>query len=171
MFIIEPNPNKEMQLILKRVKRMVGVVPPHFELYATVHPTRFKMFLEEIMYLTSHKTINPDFFAFLRYYLAFKNHFTYCYNFNETLLLTKGYTKEALKTLENSPTSLPLDERHQELFLATLSAIDEPTNFTKESIEKLKNSGWSDADIFDAIDHGAFLFKFSKVLKAYSKAS
>jgi hypothetical protein len=46
-------------------------------------------------------------------------------------------------------------------------AIFDPDNFTKEDIDLLHKDGWSDGDIFDAIDHGAFLFKFSKILRAY----
>jgi len=74
-----------------------------------------------------------------------------------------------LQLLEGTEKTLPLDERHQALFDAVMIALCTPESFTVESINALKILDWSDADIFDAVDHGAFLFRFSKVLKAYSK--
>jgi len=167
--MIEPNPNKEMKILLRGIRQKLGYVPPHFELFATINPTRFKMFLEEIDYLTSHPHIQSDFFTFLRYTVASDNGFTYCINLNKAFLLAKGYTLEQLQPLEGIKKTLPLDERHQVLFDAVLRAIYEPEAFTLEVINALKIVDWTDADIFDAVDHGAFLFRFSKVLKAYTK--
>jgi len=168
MFMIEPNPNKEMKILLRGIKRKLGHVPPHFELYATINPIRFKMFIEEIIYLSTHAQINPDFFTLLRFTVANDNGFEYCIKLNQAILLAKGYTLEQLHLLEGTQKTLPLDERHQALFNAVMTALYTPESFTVESINALKILDWSDADIFDAVDHGAFLFRFSKVLKAYS---
>jgi len=167
--MIEPNPNREMKVLLRALKQKLGHVPPHFELFATINPTRFKMFLEEINYLTSHPHIEHNFFTLLRYTIAIDNGFIYCVELNRALLLAKGYTLEQLHALEGTEKTLPLDERHQALFDAVLKAVYTPVDFTVEVINTLKILDWSDADIFDAVDHGAFLFRFSKVLKAYSK--
>jgi hypothetical protein len=169
MFMIEPTPNKEMKILLRGIKQKLGHVPPHFELFATVNPTRFKMFIEEITYLSTHAHINPDFFTLLRYVVASDNGFGYCIKLNQEFLLAKGYTLEQLHELEGMQKTLPLDERHQALFDAVRTALYTPESFTVESINALKILDWSDADIFDAVDHGAFLFRASKVLKAYTK--
>ena len=169
MFIVEPNLDTEMKILLRGIKQKLGQVPPHFEMYASINPERFKMFLAEITYLSNHAHINPDFFALLRFYVASQNGFNYCIKFNQALLLAKGYTLEQLGALEGSKEQLPLDSKHQVLFLEVITALDEPRNFTSETLESLKDIGWTDTDIFDAVDHGAFLFRFSKVLKAYSK--
>ena len=167
--MIEPNPNREMKVLLRGIQQKLGHVPPHFELFATVNPTRFKMFIEEITYLSTHAHIDPDFFTLLRYTVANDNGFKYCIKLNQAFLLAKGYTLEQLHLLEGTEKTLPLDERHQALFDAVHTSLYTPEDFTLEVIEALKILDWSDADIFDAVDHGAFLFRFSKVLKAYSK--
>jgi len=166
--MIEPNPNKEMKVLLRGIRQKLGQVPPHWELFATINPTRFKMFLEEINYLTSHPHIQSDFFTLLRYTIAADNGFTYCINLNQASLLAKGYTLEQLYELEGTQKILPLDERHQALFDAVMKAVYTPEDFTVEVTDALKILDWDDADIFDAVDHGAFLFRASKVLKAYS---
>jgi len=169
MFMIEPNPNREMKILLRGIKQKLGQIPPHFELFATVNPTRFKMFIDEITYLSTHAHINPDFFTLLRYTVASDNGFMYCIKLNQAFLLNKGYTLEQLHSLEGTEKTLPLDERHQSLFDGVMTALYTPESFTVEAIEALKILDWSDADILDAIDHGAFLFRFSKLIKAYSK--
>lgn len=169
MFMIEPNPNREMKILLRGIKQKLGHVPPHFELFATINPTRFKMFIDEITYLSTHAHINPDFFTLLRYTVASDNGFAYCIKLNQEFLLAKGYTLEQVHELEGTQKSLPLDERHQALFDAVMKAIYAPESFTIEVIDALKVLDWSDADILDAVDHGAFLFRFSKIIKAYSK--
>ena len=168
MFIVEKNLDREMKILLRGVKQKLGTIPPHFEMFATIHPTRFKMFLEEINYLSNHENINPDFFTFVRYYVASKNGFNYCIQLNQAFLLSKGYTVEQLEALKKSKDNLPLDDKHRSLFIEVMNALDEPQNFTATTLESLKALGWSDADIYDAVDHGAFLFKFSRVLKIYS---
>ena len=169
MFILEPNPNREMKILLRSVKQKLGHIPPQWELFATINPTRFKMFLEEINYLTNHPNIKNDFFTLLRYTIANDNGFTFCINLNKSLLLSKGYSLENLQGLEGTEKTLPLDKRHQALFDAVMQAVYTPQEFTLEVIDALKILDWSDADIFDAVDHGAFLFRFAKVIKAYSK--
>ncbi len=169
MFILKPNPNHEMRVLLKGVKRKLGYVPEHWELFASINPVRFKMFLEQIDYLVNHPNIHSDFFALLRYTIANDNGFAFCITLNRSFLLATGYTQKQLQGLEGSKKSLPLDQRHQALFDATIKAVYRPEEFTKETINTLKVFEWTDADIFDAVDHGAFLFQFSKVIKAYSK--
>jgi len=168
MFIINPTQNREMKITLRAIKQKMGKVPPHWELYAGINPTRFKMFLEEINYLTTHSNINQDFFTMLRYCVAIDNSFEYCVKFNSEYLLAKGYTQEQLKAITVEKT-LPLNRAHQALFDATLKAIYIPEEFTADVIDELKSLNWSDGDIIDAVDHGAFLFKFHRVLKAYLK--
>jgi len=158
-----------MKILLRGIKQKLGHIPPHFELFATVSPIRFKMFIDEISYLSTHAHINPDFFTLLRYTVASDNGFMYCIELNREFLLAKGYTLGKLQKLEGTVKTLPLDEKHQALFDAVMIALYTPELFTVESIEALKILDWTDADIFDAVDHGAFLFRFSKVLKAYSK--
>ncbi len=167
MFIITPEPNREMQVLLRGVRTKLGHIPPHWELFASVNPIRFKMFLNEINYLNAHQNIEKDFFTFLRYAIATDNGFDYCMRFNQKLLLSTGYTPEDLHAVEGRDKNIPLDEKHQALFDAALRAVYEPTNFTAETIASLHRIGWSDAEIFDAVDHAAFLFKFARILKAY----
>jgi hypothetical protein len=158
-----------MKIMLRGIRMKLGEVPPHWELYASLNPKRFTMFMEEINYLTGHETIDPDLFTFLRYFIAFKNGLGYCEKFNHAYLLTKGYTPEQLDAFVESKENLPLDDKHKALFKTAVEAMEDPASLTSDSMEKMYVLGWGDGDIFDAIDHAAFLFKFHKILEVYLK--
>ncbi len=167
MFIYKPDGTLESQSLKDRVKEKFGMMPPHWELLVQMNPKRFEMFMDEIGYLLNHPHIHPDFFAFIRLYIASKEGFSYCKSFNTKLLLARGYDKKVLQAYKYDIYTLPLDEKHQALMVGVMKAMFEPDDFSAQDIKSLKVYGWSDGDIYDAIDHGAFLFKFSRILKAY----
>ena len=168
MFIYQPSFSKETKHTLDKIKNVFGVLPPHWELLASIAPKRFEMFMQEIKYLLNHPNINPDLFAMLRLHVANRENFSYCKSFNTKLLLSKGYDKTAIKELQENIGTIPLDDRHKLLAQKAVKAIYHPTKFTIEDIKALQNASWSDSDIYDAIDHAAFLFKFARIIQAYS---
>jgi hypothetical protein len=168
MFIYQPPLINELEQSLEDVKKEFGIMPVHWEFLASISPERFEMFITEIRYLLNHPNINGDFFAMLRLYVANKEEFSYCKSLNTKLLLAKGYDKNMLKSLKEDIATIPLDKRHQLLASKAMKAIYQPKDFLADDIDELKKISWSDRDIYDAIDHGAFLFKFSKILQVYS---
>ena len=169
MFIVEKELTTEGKILLRIIKRKMGFVPPHFELFAALNPKRLKMYLEELEHISSHSSIDADFFVFIRFITATKESFDYCINLNTKMLKSRGYSDEQIKSVADSLENLPLDSRHKELFIATIDAMANSKSFTKEKIDKLQDIGWSHEDIWDALDHGAFLYKYSKILSAYSR--
>jgi len=170
MFILQKEPSREVKVYLKVLQRKMGQLPPHFEFFATVNFERFKMFIEELNYITNHLVINKDFFIFIRYYIAYTNSFSYCIDLNSKLLFANGYSKEQLDSVVNI-LELPLDSKFTTLFTKTVKAIEKPDSFCKDDLNKLYTLGFSDSDIWDAIDHASFLFKYYKILSAYKDSS
>ncbi len=167
MFIYQPTLEKEMQSILETKRKEFGILPIHWELLASLAPKRFEMFMQEITYLLNHPHINPDFFAMLRLHIANREEFSYCKSFNTKLLLARRYDKKSLKELKEDIGAIPLDAKHKLLAKNAVKAIYQAEEFCIDDIEELKNLGWSDSDIYDAIDHAAFLFKFTRIIQAY----
>ena len=167
MFIQTPPIDREMKILLRGIKMKLGSVPPHWELYAGLNPVRFKMFMEEINYLSDHPTIEPVFFTFLRLVIATRHGYDYCERFNRDYLLGLGYTPEQIAAVTADRDALPLDGRHRALFAEALGAVEGPASFGAANLARLHALEWSDAEIFDAIDHAAFLFKFHTILEVY----
>ena len=160
---------KASKKLIDEVKSRFGSVPLHFEILATINPERFKIFLDEIVYLSNHKSINPDLFAFLRLYTAKKEGFAYCQSFNTKLLISKGYTKKEIEKSMIDIESIPLDDRHKALAKKAVKAIFAPQTFDNKDIEALQNLGWSHSDIYDAVDHVAYLLRHARVVHVFVK--
>jgi hypothetical protein len=167
MFLPYPEPSREGKVLLRAVQRRFGRVPPHFELFAALNPARFKMFLDEIAYLGAHPRIAPDFFVFLRRAVAEREGYGYCRRFNEAMLRERGYDEDTIAAVLADPAALPMDGAHRGLFVVALGAMEDPAGFDAGSLERLRTEGWSDGDIFDALDHAAFLYKYFRLISAY----
>jgi len=167
VFIYQPSLSDKAVIIAENIKKEFGILPPHWELLLSISAKRFEMFIDEIRYIVNHKNIDRDFFSMLRLYVANRENFSYCRSFNTKLLLAKGYDKSDLKVLKDDFKNIPLDDKHKLLAQKVIVALYSPKEFTQCDVEELKKLSWNDNDIYDAIDHGAFLFKFSKILKAY----
>lgn len=168
MFIVPTKPHPAAQEIMTQFRKQFGTVPPHFELFAALNPKRFEMFVQEIVYLAAHQNIHPDMFAFIRLHIAAKEGFEYCQNFNTRLLLAKGYSKDVVQNIRADILNIPFDDRHKSLADKALKAVYEPESFSANDLDELLDAGWSNADIYDAIDHAVFLFKYARIIKAYS---
>jgi len=169
MFITDKELTTEGKILIRVIKSKMGFVPPHFELFAKLNPKRLKMYLEELEHISNHPNIDADFFTFIRFVTASKEGFEYCINLNTKILKGRGYSDKELKAVVNSLVNVPLDNEHKELFIATIEAMQEPNSFTSKRVNELESLGWSSEDIWDALDHGAFLYKYSKILSAYKK--
>ena len=47
MFIYEPSKSQDAQILLDHAKEHFGIVPPHWELFAKLNPTRFELFIKD----------------------------------------------------------------------------------------------------------------------------
>ncbi len=171
MFIYEKNEAQKERLekILKRVKILYGEVPPQMELLGNIEVEYLEDFIKMVMRIVKHPNINPDFFGFIRLHIAFKEDYAYCKMYNTKFLLAKDYIQEQLDAVVKDVTALPLDEKHQALAHHAVSAIYESKKIKQVDFEMLYAMGWSQKDIFDAVEHAATLLKNGRILTTYSE--
>ena len=171
MFMYEKNEAQKERLekILKRVKILYGEVPPQMELLGNIEVEYLEDFLKMVMRVVKHPNIKPDFFGFVRLHIAFREDYAYCKMYNTKFLLAKGYMQEQLDSTIADVTTLPLDEKHQALAQYAVRAIYESKQITRADFEKLYTMGWSQKDVFDAIEHAGTLLRNGRILTTYSK--
>ena len=171
MFMIKKNEAQAEQVekLLKRVKALYGEVPPQMEFLGNIEVEYLEDFLKMVMRIVKHPHINPDFFGFLRLHIAFKEEYAYCKMYNTKFLLAKGYNEKQLDSVIIDVTTLPLDERHQALAKHAIRAIYESNIIKKADFENLYAIGWSQKDVFDAVEHAATLLKNGRILTTYSE--
>jgi AhpD family alkylhydroperoxidase len=84
------------------------------------------------------------------------NDCAYCIGMNEGLLIQRaGFTPEQTAAAKRNAADTPLPEKDKAMLLFVLKATKTPKAITVGDVDALRGIGWSDRDIFDAVNHGA----------------
>jgi uncharacterized protein YciW len=85
------------------------------------------------------------------------------------LKMAGGFSDAELESLKAHPETAPLEDSQKALLLFVLKVIKAPDLVDGTDVEKLREMGWTDQDIFDAAFHAAAMIGASKLYKAFSK--
>jgi len=173
MFIIESqhhdNLSNRLKVMLEQMKKTFVDIPPHFKLLVALNPTEAENTLKYLFRLMQHSTIPTDLFAFIRLYVASQEGYKYCIHFNSKLLQTRGYSDESIEKVRREISSVPFDNRIKRLAEKGIKAVYSPSDFNLDDLKDLYYLNWNDEEIFEVINHAAFLFKNGKIISAYLK--
>ena len=170
MFIVQENRLQKERLakIYRRVKALYGTVPPQMKFLGNIEADYLEEFLITAARTLRHPNIKSDIFAFIRLHIAFKEGYDYCKSFNTTLLLSKGYKQELLDLVVENIENIPFEQHEKVLVKFALKAIYESRDCQAEDFQRLEELGWSQKDIFDAIEHAGTIFRNGRLLTAYT---
>ena len=171
MFLIKAenaeNPSRELTVMYSKLKKNFGEVPPHFKLLGMIDPDILRDTLSYLNKIMNHPTISADLFAFIRLYVANREGYEYCINFNTNLLKKRDYQEIDILRAKENFSLIPFDKNEKILASKAIKAIYNPHDFNKEDLNELYELGWSNKDIFDAIDHAGFLLKNGRIISCY----
>lgn len=152
--------------IFGQLERYFGDVADNFRL-AAVSPSALKELQGRAYYLVMESGLNPDIFPAIRYAVASRENGEFCIKFNAGILRGMGISDDELKTLAGGGDLSKFSEAENELIDAAVKAALHPDCFTSEDVEKLTGYGFSERQIFDAVEHAANLVKMTRILKAF----
>ncbi len=158
----------ELQQVYTKIKSLFGEIPSNFKLLGNIDVNILKEFLTYVYKLMNHKTINPDYFGFLRLFIAYQENFKYCIGFNTMILQKRNYDDKIINNMKKDISKIPFDDKHKLLAIKSIKAIFESINFNQKDFNELYKIGWSDKDIFDSIEHTGFMLRNGRMLVAYS---
>jgi alkylhydroperoxidase family enzyme len=136
------------------VEQMFGRIPNNVRLLG-VSPALLENQLQLIEHYMGHPTLSTPFLATVRMLVSKACHSPYCQSFNAGFLLQAGFTNEQIEMMQADPNQAPLDEKQKPLLQLVLKACDNPHSVVAEDVDRVRSQGWSDADIIDAVAHGA----------------
>jgi alkylhydroperoxidase family enzyme len=109
-------------------------------------------------WLIDHPRLSREILAHIRLGVALVSDYPYCVEFNtRTLQHLMGLTPEQLAAFREDPARAELPEPERELVAFVVRSIREPEETTAADLQRLRELGWSDADVFDATFMGAFM--------------
>ncbi|OGP52022.1 MAG: hypothetical protein A2Y79_12160 [Deltaproteobacteria bacterium RBG_13_43_22] len=143
-----------------------GMIPKPMEMFS-VSPELFKKRLDMTMYYRNHPKLDFSLLTCIRYAVASEFDSLPCVQFNGNLLRRQGLEESDLEKLRSDPTSAPLEEAEKAMLIFVPKALKSPESVTQEDIEGLHGMGWTDRDIFDAVNHGAITFVSSVMMRIF----
>lgn len=148
-----------------------GVKVPEPLLLMSASPDLLHLWVENIVrYFRNHDRLDMGLLAALRYLLSCENRYEACINFNAGLLQQAGGMSPAeLEDLRDHPEKANLEDSQKEMLLFVLQAVKTPEKVTQADVEKLRQLGWRDQDIFDATFLGTVMGAISILGKAFVK--
>lgn len=109
-------------------------------------------------WLIGHPRLSREILAHIRLGVALVSDYPYCVELNtRTLQHLMGLTPEQLAAFREDPARSELPEAERELVTFVVRSIREPEETTAADVQRLRDLGWSDADVFDAAFMGAFM--------------
>ena len=158
----------ETREILENIKHAVGMVPKPLEMMVA-SPNLLKHYYNGIGYYQNHSSLDFGMLLFLRYLVAREMGFDGCIDFNGSILLKQGLNQNQLDEMVVDHQKIPLDEKERALVSFVVKGIL-GEQATPADMAHLKILGWSEGEVFDAVNHGFAMLTPGKMLEFFRLA-
>jgi alkylhydroperoxidase family enzyme len=138
-----------------QIENAIGRVPAAFQLYS-LSPELLRQQWEFLGYYLKHPALSGPWLAFLRLSISREIRCNYCIGLNGGLLINRyGWTAEQLAAAKQDLNSAPFNEKEKVLLRYCLDAVQNLGRVDPARLDALRQLGWTDRDIFDAVTHAA----------------
>ncbi|MFH1539386.1 MAG: hypothetical protein ABIH66_10540 [bacterium] len=119
-------------------------------------PKLFDIFSQVVHYYLNHPTLSMPLLAHIRYLSASLCAYPYCIDFNKNILTGMlGVSEENAMSMMDDPSQATLEDKEVKMLVFVVKAVRTPEDVEPKDVEAVREAGWSDEDIFDAVNHGA----------------
>lgn len=144
----------ELAGLFARTEATFGFLPNAVQLFG-LSPAMLAEQLDYIEYFQRHSRLGPVLLAFIRLLVASRNNCRYCVAMNAAMLAQMGVSLEAIGAARAEPSRAPLPANELALLLLVIRSVDNPHAISAAQVDAVRAHGWSDADLFEAVYHGA----------------
>lgn len=154
--------------VYRQMEKVLGRVPNGMRIYSQ-SPALLAHHWGELGYFIGHATLSPALLTTIRLLVSQANHCEYCVDMNAGMLIGLfGLTPEQVAAIRRDPQAAPFEAKDKALLAFVLETIVEQKPATPAGIEALKALGWSEADMFEAVLHGARNVAVDLVLNTFA---
>jgi len=170
MALIKTVPPEEAQGSVKEGYEMfmqhLGIIPSPMEMMS-VSPALFELQLKKIHYFSSHPRLSFSLLTHIRYLVAHNLEFRFCMDFNRFLLKKQGLSDEDIERMEEDPSASLLEANENAMLNFVVHAAIAPGSVTERNFYELKELGWEDSDILDALSHGVNMIDHAIMMQVF----
>lgn len=88
-------------------------------------------------------------------------------DFNKHILKKQGLEDEDIRKMEADPSQSLLEENEGAMLDFVVRSVKDPASMSKSDIDRLKDMGWEDRDIFDALSQGVSMIDHAIMMQVF----
>ena len=158
----------KVNAIFQSIEERLGFVPDGLRLLS-ISPPLLETMMGNIGYFNMGGTqLSPILTAMIRYQISSNAGCNFCIDLNEGFLTNLGLNIDEVRAAKNKPESAPLNEKDKALLVFAVKAIQNPNDIDESEMTKIRNQGWKDREIFDAVAQAASNKSFNLILKTFN---
>ncbi|MFH0781226.1 MAG: hypothetical protein V2B20_04615 [Pseudomonadota bacterium] len=170
MALITPVAPENAEGIVKEGYEMfiknVGTIPKPMQLLSA-SPALFELQLNRIRYFGKHPKLSFALLAHIRYLAAHTLDYPYCIDFNRQFLKKLGNDDDTIRAMENDPGKSMLEPHESAMLDFVICSMKKPGSITAADISKLKELGWEERDMVDALSQGVSMIDHAIMMQVF----
>ena len=143
----------------------VGAIPPPFLIYSA-SPAIQSIQAQLITYFREGSGLSPLLTALIRYLTAVMLDLEPCIEFNTRVLTAHGLTEEQIEGVRVNPATAPIGEKDGWMLAYVIKSVQSPESDLEGHVNKLREMGWTDIDVFDALYIACMMVGMERMMKA-----
>ncbi len=171
MALIKTVPPREAEGDVKEAYSLfenLGIEPPLPFQMMSASPGIMPIQARMAEYFMNHPTLEFQLLAHIRLLVAHGENFPYCVEFNQALLKNMAELEEdRIEAIKADPEQAALDPKNKAMLLFVLKAVRDPATTGRRDVDALHVLGWTDSDIFDAVQQGMMMVVTGMSLQAF----
>jgi alkylhydroperoxidase family enzyme len=165
--IVDPeNAEGDVKEIYDTMQKNIGMIPAPMQL-ASASPWWMKIMWQSVQYYTQHPNLSFALLCTIRYLVAQQHDYAFCTNFNKNFLMMQGMSEEDIQKVVEDPLQAPLEDKERTMLKFVMKSIKTPDAVAEEDIQELRDLGWTDTDMLDALTHGTNMIGSSILMKTF----
>jgi alkylhydroperoxidase family enzyme len=144
----------------------IGLIPKPMEMMSA-SPALFELQLRRIEYLRQHPKLSFPLLAHIRYLVARNLDYPYCTDFNKMILKKQGLGEDDIQRMEADPTQALLEDDERAMLAFVVKAVKTPAEVAPAEIDKLRDLGYEDRDIMDALAQGVSMIDHAIMMQVF----
>lgn len=145
----------------------VGIIPKPMEMLS-VSPALFESQLKRIEYFSKHPTLTFALLAHIRFCVSHHLDYQFCTDLNQMILSKLGLDESQIASTAKDPSTALLEDNEKAMLIFVMKAIQSPGSVTDDDIENLRENGWTDSDMVDAMAQGVSMMDHAIMMQAFN---
>lgn len=146
--------------------KYIGIIPKPMEMMSA-SPALFELQLSRINYFSKHPKLGFALLAHIRYLVAHNLDYRFCMDFNRHILKKQGIEDEDIRKMEADPSQSLLEENESAMLSFVIKAVKTPGTVTAEDIQRLRDLGWEERDMVDALSQGVSMIDHAIMMQVF----